>query len=124
MGASWTASTSRFKGGKGKAGLMKHKWTWTVKYEPDHFGAPGFTPPQPLRVKKWINVGQLDAIYDSMQEEVGGSKEKGEKKLNLTELGYNKLLGGGLIKSPYIVQIKSYTKSAKKKIEEAGGKIV
>ena len=33
------------RGGRGKAGLLKHKKTWMIKYDPDHFGKKGFKVP-------------------------------------------------------------------------------
>jgi ribosomal protein L15 len=47
---------------------------------------------------------------------------KGDKPLlNLDELGFEKLLGAGEIKKAYHIKIKSFTKAAKTKIENAGG---
>ena len=34
------------RGGRGNAGLHKHKWISTVKYSPEHFGRRGFKRPQ------------------------------------------------------------------------------
>ena len=39
------------KGGKGKAGMGKQHWTWTVIHDPDHFGKHGFKRPQKM-IKK------------------------------------------------------------------------
>ncbi|MEM2955643.1 MAG: 50S ribosomal protein L15, partial [Nitrososphaerales archaeon] len=41
------------RGGKGKAGLHKHKWSWTVKYAPNYFGRDEFKPPRRTVAKKW-----------------------------------------------------------------------
>ena len=30
------------KGGKGNAGASKQHWTWTAKFDPDHYGKHGF----------------------------------------------------------------------------------
>ena len=43
--------------------------------------------------------------------------------LNLASLGYKKLLGKGLIKIPLNVQVEKTSKSAAKKITDAGGSI-
>ena len=45
-------------------------------------------------------------------------------KINLTELGYEKLLGSGDISGPFEIVIKSYTQTAKDKVEKAGGKLL
>ena len=47
------------KGGKGKAGMGKQHWTWTVIHDPDHFGKHGFKRPQKM-IKK---VNAVNLIY-------------------------------------------------------------
>ncbi|MGB9659965.1 MAG: uL15 family ribosomal protein [Nitrososphaerales archaeon] len=109
------------RGGKGKAGLHKHKWSWTVKYAPNHFGRDEFKPPSRIVAKKWINVGQLNEIYEGLSKSGKIKKKDGKALIDLTDLGYDKLLGEGEVKHPYYVMAKSFTKSAKDKIEKAGG---
>ncbi|MCP8310234.1 MAG: 50S ribosomal protein L15 [Candidatus Methylarchaceae archaeon HK02M1] len=111
------------RGGKGKAGLKKHKWTWTVKYAPDHFGKAGFKPPKKAPIKSWINVGQLDEIYDKLMKECKIERKEDKTLIDLIELGYDRLLGNGEIKGRYHIVARSFTKSAKDKIEKAGGSI-
>jgi len=106
------------KGGSGKSGLFKHKWTWTVKYDPDHFGAKGFNPPEPNITKKWINIGKLDNI--AANESTGKSKKL---EINLSELGYDKLLGKGQVTHAYRIKVGKCSRQAKIKIEKAGGKL-
>ncbi|MDW8011354.1 MAG: uL15 family ribosomal protein, partial [Sulfolobales archaeon] len=51
------------RGGKGAAGMHKHKWSWVVKYFPDWYGKRGFT--YPVRMKEEyqaINVGELNEL--------------------------------------------------------------
>lgn len=107
------------KGGTGKAGLHKHKWSWTVKYAPNHFGHDSLKPPNQLKAEKWINVGQLDVLYGI--REIDNRKEA---TINLVEMGYDKLLGAGFVSNAYTIFAKSFTPSAKTKIEKAGGKLV
>jgi large subunit ribosomal protein L15 len=102
------------KGGTGKAGLHKHKWSWTVKYAPDHFSRDSLGPKRGSKPHRWINVGELEALISS----------KDASEINLTELGYEKLLGGGKLKTPIKVVVKSYTEQAKSKIEAAGGQLI
>jgi large subunit ribosomal protein L15 len=103
------------KGGKGYAGSHKHKWTYIVKYEPDHFGKHGFTPVK-RKEAKTINVGELEELLKK------NSLEKNE--IDLTELGYEKLLGKGKVTKPFIIKVKEFSEIAKRKIESAGGKII
>ena len=98
---------------------MKHKWTWTVKYDPEHFGRDGFIPPGQRKPPRWINVGELDRLAAKVNTQGGGKAE-----LNLAGLGYGKLLGEGEVKRSYKILIPSYSKSAQEKVEKAGGEIV
>jgi large subunit ribosomal protein L15 len=101
------------QGGHGNAGLHKHKWSWLVINDPDHFGRDPFRPPSYYdRPARWVNVGQLDGLS-------GG---KGE--LDLTAMGYGKLLGSGKVSGAYTVKVAECTKRAQAKIEAAGGKVV
>jgi large subunit ribosomal protein L15 len=100
-------------GGHGNAGLHKHKWSWMLKYDPDHFGRDPFRPPSYYtKASKWLNVGDLDTV--------AGGKES----LDLSSMGVEKLLGSGQVKGAYEVKVGSLTKRAQAKIEAAGGKVV
>jgi len=94
-------------GGRGYAGSHKHKWSYIVKYEPDHFGSKGFCS---LKKKgDVINIEELSKLVDN------------KKEINLKELGYTKLLGKGEISRAVVVKVDSCSSSAKEKIEKAGG---
>ena len=100
------------RGGHGNAGLHKHKWSWMIKNDPDHFGRDPFRPPgYYAKPTNWVNVGDLDTLA------------KG-KTVDLTSMGIQKLLGSGTVREPYEVEVGSFTKRAQAKIEAAGGKIV
>jgi large subunit ribosomal protein L15 len=111
------------KGGVGQAGLHKHKWSWTVKYEPDHFGKDDMHPPQSFKPKKWVNVGSLDELFYKITTSGKIDYEEGKPVLNLKALGFEKLLGGGSVKSSYIVVVDRFTEDAKGKIVGSGGLI-
>ena len=111
------------RGGKGKAGLKKHKWTWIVKYAPDYFGKHGFKPPKRTPIRSWINVNQLDEIYDKLLKEDIIEKKDDKILIDLIKLGYDRLLGSGEIKGSYHIIANSFTNRAKEKIEKAGGLI-
>jgi len=111
------------RGGHGKAGFHKHKWTYTVKYDPDRFGKHGFRPPVRREVSV-INVGELDEQIDSLLGNKQAEKTKDGIKVYLNGLGYDKLLGKGKATHSLIVQVDSCSKSAAEKIEKAGGKIL
>jgi len=111
------------RGGHGKAGFHKHKWTYTVKYDPDRFGKHGFKRPIRKEVSA-INVGKLDEQIESLLDSKQTEKTKEGIKVYLNRLGFDKLLGKGKVTHPLIIQVDSCSKSAAKKIEEAGGQIL
>jgi large subunit ribosomal protein L15 len=102
------------KGGVGKAGRHKHKWSWTVKYGKDAFGKHGFKRPYDVKEEVTINILQLNELIN----------EKGLKEINLSDYGYTKLLGRGSISQPITVKVKSASKGAIEKIKKAGGQIL
>lgn len=108
------------RGGRGQAGLHKHKWSWTVKYDPDHFGSSIFHPPQQSKLKKWVNVGQLDGLYAKIR----ASTQKDGDILDLASLGYQKLLGRGEIKGAYKIRIAAASQTAKEKLSKSGCELV
>ena len=110
--------------GRGNAGLHKHKYITTVKYFPDHFGRHGFKRPQSVVASKIsITLFTLDENLDEFIKEGKVKKIKNNYELNLDELGFDKLLGSGVITRPINVTIKEATSKAISKIENAGGKV-
>jgi len=103
------------RGGHGQAGLLKHKWSWTIKYDPDHFGGIDLKPKKGSKPAKWLNVCDLDKLRDNIKD---------KSILDLKSMGYEKLLGNGVVNGVYKIAISSYTKRAKSKVEQAGGEIV
>jgi large subunit ribosomal protein L15 len=99
------------KGGSGMAGLHKHKWSYTVKYAPDHFGSNKWHPPVQITTSRWINLCQLEALAPSNNE------------LDLVALGYDKLLGQGTLHKALKVKVARASESAVEKIKAAGGTI-
>ena len=119
----WRGGGSR--GGRGQAGMHKHKWSYVVKYEPEHFGKFGFKRPQgTVKEIKAINLGDLDEMLENLVKQNLAVKEGNSIKINLRKAGYNKLLGSGRINKSLIVESKYFSKSAIKKLETAGGKAV
>ena len=80
------ASGSR--GGVGGAGKHKHFWMRTVIEEPNHFGHDPFNSLNRNLVQRWINIRDLDAVFAKH----GKTDESGQVVLDLTSLGYDKLL--------------------------------
>ena len=101
------------RGGRGNAGLLKHKYMHMVKYMPDHFGKHGFKRPQGIVKKdKIINVGQLE------------EKFPGKKDIDLEKEGFDKLLGGGSLNSKLKIKVNSASEKAVEKIKGKGGEVI
>ena len=113
------------RGGTGKAGLDKHKWTWVVKHDPTYWNKKGFVSVKTLNKKvNVINIGKLDDLADKLESEKKLEKKENKIFVDLERLGYDKLLGTGEVIKPMLVKVASYSESASKKLEEAGGEIL
>jgi len=114
------------KGGR-KVGRHKHLWTYVLKYEPDYFGKKGFKTPQTITGESHpitINISQLDELIDKQTRHKQVAKKQGKPYIDLTTLGYQKLLAKGKLTKPAQIKIETYSESAAKKIQEAGGQII
>jgi large subunit ribosomal protein L15 len=99
------------RGGRGNAGLNKHKVMTRLKYMPGHWGMHGFNRHPSLRtVNSSINVGVVSEIADG-------------DKIDLTEMGYDKLLGSGQISKSLHIKVKEASSKAVEKVEAAGGSV-
>lgn len=98
------------RGGFGNAGTGKRadqkKFSVLKKYGPSYFGKHGFIKKNAVKIKA-INIGDLPLT----------------PKINLKDLGYNKLLGKGVSKVKYDITVDFCSKKAKDKIEKSGGKV-
>ncbi len=110
------------RGGHGKAGRKKHKWTYVVKHDPNYFGKHGFQ-------RSWVNrpttmnVGELDTQIEELVAREEIRKEDAVYHINLEDLGIGKLLGAGRVTKPLNIIVKSWSATAAQKIEKAGGQI-
>ena len=99
------------RGGRGNAGLNKHKVMTRIKYMPGHWGMHGFNRHPGLRVvNASINLGRVSEIADG-------------DSINLTEMGYDKLLGRGSIERALKITVSEASAKAIQKVEAAGGSV-
>lgn len=103
------------RGGTGMAGMHKHKWSYTVKYAPDHFGHNEFRPPKGTVTKHWLNLDDLSRILENAPRDI--------QVLDLSALGYDKLLGEGTVSQALSLKIARASANAVEKIKGAGGSI-
>jgi len=88
-------------------------------------GKKGFTPVSPAKAEgRTLNLIQLSGLIDRLTSE-NKVQVAGEKiVVDLKELGFRKLLGGGSISRPVQVKIDECSEAAAKKLKEAGGELV
>lgn len=87
-------------------------------------GGRGFSRMRKINVDKgFYSLKKKDRTIN-IREIVMLSEEKEGNEIDLTKLGYDKLLSGGNVSEPLTVKVKKFSKKAKNKIEKAGGKII
>jgi len=101
-------------GGTGNAGLRKHKKSWVVKFDKDHYGRNGFKRSSRVVVPS-INLYQLERMIIN-----GEIKKVGEKYPFVFE---GKILGSGYISYPISVKASSWSKKAEEKIKKVSGEL-
>ncbi|HUW42763.1 MAG TPA: uL15 family ribosomal protein [Thermoplasmata archaeon] len=112
-------------GGRGNAGLHKHKYITLVKYMPDHFGRHGFKRPQSVVAQNiTINLSELEMNLESLKKDGFAEVKSGKTVVDLRKAGIDKLLGSGRITVPVEVIVDSASARAKEKLAEAGGKLL
>jgi large subunit ribosomal protein L15 len=113
------------RGGRGNAGLHKHKWLSIVKYDPDHFGHHGFKRPQSVVGSKvTMNLSEVEQALPALSKDGFAEEKEGKWTVDLTKMGVDKLLGSGRISKPITVKVAEASASAEKKLKAAGGKLV
>ncbi|KAL8123420.1 large ribosomal subunit protein uL15x-like [Apium graveolens] len=114
-------------GGRGNAGGMHHHRILFDKYHPGYFGKVGMRYFHKLRNKFYCPIVNIDKLWSMVpqdaKESVGDDKSKAPV-LDVTQLGYFKVLGKGSVSKPIVVKAKLVSKIAERKIKEAGGAVV
>lgn len=116
------------RGGFGMAGSGKRadqkKPTILQKYGSEYFGRHGFRLPVELRNNvKSINLQELQEKLNYYAHEKLVSKEGDSFVIDLSKLGYQKLLGKGIVRFKMRITAPSFSENAKTKIEKAGGTV-
>jgi large subunit ribosomal protein L15 len=111
-------------GGRGRAGLSKTGKIYMFKHEPQLLGRYGFKRPMCLSVSDFtINVAELQERMDDFIAKGFATKDGDSYSVNLTEAGYDKLLGNGNIDVAVKVTVARSSEKARMKIEASGGSI-
>jgi len=101
------------RGGRGAAGMMKHKKQTMLKECPDRFGRRGFKVPNSKKIRA-ITLREIDLL----------SKSIGLKEIDVSKFGYIKVLSSGKLSKGISVKAKEFSKKAKEKIAKLGGSVI
>lgn len=105
--------------GRGKKGQQMMTLMHNIGFK---LGKSGFVkPPSTVLAEKTINVGLLDSSIQKFLDRKIAKKTKDVIEINVSLLGYTKVLGSGKVKTKLVVVAKKFSSSAKAKIEAAGG---
>ncbi len=100
------------RGGRGNAGINKHRLMTRLKYMPGHWGMHGFNRHPSLRkVNISINLKEVCQIAEG-------------DAINLSEMGYDKLLGSGRIEKALKITVAYASARAIEKVQAAGGSVI
>ncbi len=116
------------KGGKGMAGTGKRKntkWTWVIKYAPDHLGKRGFHRPKAVQyIPQVINLSDIDENLQLFLDAGIAYEEEGKIIVDTTQLGVDKVLGSGKLTKPLVIKAYYVTPKAEEKIKAVGGEVL
>ena len=117
------------RGGFGMAGSGKRadqkKISILKYYGKEYFGKIGFKRHSKIiKEIKTINISDLEQKIPSLLLNNKAKHENGKYIINLQDLGYEKLLGSGDIKTKIEVTVKKASKNAIEKIEKTNGKVI
>ncbi|XP_952402.1 60S ribosomal protein L27a, putative [Theileria annulata] len=115
-------------GGRGKAGGDSHHRILFDKFHPGYFGKVGMRHFHKLRNQYFMRTVNVNQLWDLVPEET--RKEYADKPdmapvLDVMQSGYFKVLGtGNMPPRPLVVKARLFSKTAERKIKEAGGACV
>ena len=117
------------QGGSGQSGRYRHKRSRLIRtgeFANMHYkGKKGFTPVAPEKDEgRTMNLFQLSVLVERLTAEKKAQLTGERVIVDLTELGYRKLLGAGSISRPVQVKVDKCSEAAAKKLKEAGGELV
>ena len=106
------AGASKNRRGKGSRKTNKRTFGTNIahvrKYEPWRINKRGFV--SLYKKDKGINLDEIDRLAD--------------KEIDITTLGFDKVLDGGALSRPLKIKAHSFSKKAKERIEKAGGEAI
>mmetsp|Transcript_17983 Transcript_17983/g.30088 ORF Transcript_17983/g.30088 Transcript_17983/m.30088 type:complete len:149 (-) Transcript_17983:63-509(-) len=116
-------------GGRGNAGGQHHHRILWDKFHPGYFGKVGmrrFHLKRGAEACPGVNVDRLwSMIPEDVYEKAKAGTTDNAAVIDVTKLGYHKVLGKGVLPSiPLVVKARYFTKEAEKKIKATGGAVL
>ncbi len=116
------------RGGRGRAGANKHHFIVAMRegFRKGYIHKGFRRPAAVVSPTFTVNVGELDELVDYLFENEAEyvEKEGDLYKVNLTHVGFDKVLGSGKVTKKLSVTAPAFSASAAAKIEEAGGECI
>ncbi|MDD3933037.1 uL15m family ribosomal protein [Methanoculleus sp. UBA303] len=108
------------RGGRGRAGQRDHRFShFYLKGEISN-GKHGFVSKTSVPVSA-LDIGEIDQMAEALLREGLASKEGDLIALDATEIGIDKVLGGGRVTHKMSISAREFSERARAKIEEMGG---
>lgn len=113
------------RGGRGNAGSGKRADAKKPSFwkNAKYFGSYGFTSYTRRKIKA-INISEIEKILETLLAENKIEKEKDTYVIDLSKLGYQKLLGRGKPTQKLKIKADIVSKKAQQSIEQAGGNVI
>ncbi|MCX6706705.1 MAG: uL15 family ribosomal protein [Candidatus Woesearchaeota archaeon] len=114
------------KGGAGRAGTGKraHCRKPSIWADPLYFGRHGFKIPYKLEKISAVNIDCINEKIEDFKANGIASEKSGAYEIDLSKLGFNKLIGSGACSKKMIIKVKYASTHAVEKVKEAGGEVV
>ncbi len=114
------------RGGRGMAGTGKRADSKkpSVWKNPYYFGKHGFVSKTPKVKISPVNISFIEKHIDKFVLNGLAKKENGFYSVELTKLGFNKLLGDGRVSVKFKISTPYASKTAVEKIKQAGGEVL
>jgi len=114
------------RGGFGDSGRYRHKKSRLIRNKEfvhmHYIGKKGFiSVNQRQKQGKVLNLSQLSAMVEKLVSEKKAQMEDQKVMVDLSQLGFRKLLGEGSISRAVRVKVDRCSESALTKLKEAGG---
>lgn len=113
------------RGGRGMAGTGKRADSKKPSiWKTDYFGKHGFISKTPkIRINP-VNIGFIEQHIGKFLSNGSVKKEDRLYFVDLEKIGYNKLLGDGRVSRKFRIKTPYASKTAVKKVKEAGGEVI